>query len=51
MTGLVAAATLAAFLGAYVGNKLLARATMGFIRVAVAVAMIAIGAGLVAGVI
>ncbi|MFN2329141.1 MAG: TSUP family transporter [Chromatocurvus sp.] len=47
--GLVIAATLAAFLGAFVGTRLLEKVTLSTVQFIVAVGMIGIGSGLVAG--
>lgn len=47
--GLVLAATLAAFLGAYVGKRLLKKATLRFVELTVAGMMVFIGTGLAAG--
>lgn len=48
---LVLLGTLAAFAGAYLGARYLQKATLGTVRITVAVLMFAIGAGLVLGVI
>lgn len=49
--GIVAAATVAAFAGAYVGNRLLKKVTMHAIQIAVAVLLIVIAVALGAGLI
>jgi uncharacterized membrane protein YfcA len=49
IVGLVAAATLAAFLGAYFSAKLLPKVTLRFVQIIVASMMIVVGAGLAAG--
>ena len=46
---LVAAATLAAFAGAFLGARLLKKATLKFVQVTVAAMMVVVGAGLAAG--
>ena len=48
---LVLAATLAAFLGAYIGKRLLKKVTLHFVELTVAALMILIGAGLASGLI
>jgi uncharacterized protein len=47
--GLVAAATLAAFLGAFIGTRMLEKVTLRTVQLMVAVCMIGIGGGLAAG--
>ena len=47
--GLVAAAALSAFLGAWLGKRLLKKVTLRFVELAVAVLMVTIGGGLAAG--
>lgn len=47
----VAVGTLAAFLGAYLGVRLLKKTTIGIVRAAVAVLMLLIGAALILGVV
>ena len=47
--GLVVAATIAAFAGAFLANRLLEKVTMNAVRIIVAVLMIVVGAGLAAG--
>jgi uncharacterized membrane protein YfcA len=49
--GLVAAAMLAAFVGAYVGSRLLEKVTLRFVQIIVAAMMILVGVGLASGVI
>ncbi len=49
--GLVAAASLAAFLGAFIGTRLLAKVTLRAVQLTVAICMIAIGTALGAGVL
>ena len=49
--GLVLAATLAAFAGAYVGKRLLRKVTLRFVELTVAGMMVLIGAGLASGMI
>lgn len=49
--GLVAAATLSAFLGAYIGARVLEKMTLRTVQVLVAVLMIAVGVGLASGLI
>ena len=49
--GLLLAATLAAFLGAYVGKRLLKKVTLRFVELTVAALMVLIGAGLASGLI
>lgn len=46
---LVAAATLAAFAGAFLGARLLKKVTLKFVQLVVAAMMVAVGAGLMAG--
>lgn len=47
--GIVAAATLSAFAGAYLGARMLKKLTLQAVQVIVAVFMVAVGAGLAAG--
>jgi uncharacterized membrane protein YfcA len=49
ITGLVVAATFAAFVGAYVGTRLLKKVTLRTVQIVVALTMIAIGMGLASG--
>lgn len=49
--GLVLAATLSAFVGAFVGKRLLRKVTLRFIELTVATMMVLIGAGLASGLI
>jgi uncharacterized membrane protein YfcA len=49
--GLVLAATLSAFLGAWLGKRLLKKVTLRFVELTVAVLMVLIGAGLASGLI
>jgi uncharacterized protein len=49
--GLVLAATLAAFLGAYIGKQLLKKVTLRFVELTVAGMMVLIGSGLASGLI
>lgn len=51
VTGPVVVATTCAFLGAYVGTRILRKVTLRFVQVVVALAMIAVGIGLAAGLI
>jgi uncharacterized membrane protein YfcA len=48
---LVIAATLSAFAGAYIGNKLLKKITLGFLRVTVAIMLIGISVALGMGLV
>ena len=50
-TGLIVTAVVFAFAGAFVGARLLDKLTLGFVRTVVALSMIAIGAGLAAGLV
>jgi uncharacterized protein len=49
--GLVVAATLSAFIGAYVGKRLLKKVTLCFVELTVAALMVLIGTGLASGLI
>lgn len=49
--GLVAAATLSAFLGAYLGARILRKLTLGTVQIVVAIFMAAVGLGLAAGLV
>lgn len=51
ISGLVASATLAAFLGAFFGKRLLDKVTLRTVQLIVAVCMIAVGGGLATGLI
>lgn len=51
VTGPVIAATLSAFLGAYLGARLLRKVTLRFVQIVVAVAMVAFGLALGAGLV
>jgi uncharacterized membrane protein YfcA len=50
-TALVIAATLSAFLGAWIGKKLLKKVTLRFVELTVAAMMVLIGGGLASGLI
>jgi len=51
IAGLVVSATLAAFIGAFVGTRLLQKVTLRAVQITVAVCMIAVGGGLASGLI
>jgi hypothetical protein len=51
IAGLVVSATLAAFIGAFVGRRLLKKVTLRTVQIIVAVCMIAVGGGLATGLI
>jgi hypothetical protein len=51
LVGVVVAATASAFLGAWIGARVLERVTLRGVRVAVATMLILVGAGLLTGVL